>query len=326
MQSFLEVPASTKRSVMTGLSICQETIVFMRTGPEQLIGKTKVKDCYHEDRIGGTSWNTAAVCAHTFGLNAIVAGAVGNDDSLNFRQLAKQKANSYGFTLTLLPWRTKTSRATVLTQTDSQGESPLLSEKPGYNRANSGQLLRLLRDEAPAVFAATGVSDTTEASLFLQCFRQTAAAKILNPRSELIQLGAPFYDLLPLTDLLVLNLSELSAALHRTLTADQVSPELLKPLHVNGIKTIVITCNKHGVFMSSPAHGLWIEQQALVLGDVVDKTGAGDAFLGAFIAAILKKKSPPEALHWGVTCAALSSLTLGGANPPDPDKFKNIIQ
>ena len=44
---------------------------------------------------------------------------------------------------------------------------------------------------------------------------------------------------------------------------------------------------------------------------IVDKTGAGDSFSSAFMAAILHKKSLKEALKWGVYNSAANITEIG---------------
>jgi ribokinase len=44
---------------------------------------------------------------------------------------------------------------------------------------------------------------------------------------------------------------------------------------------------------------------------VVDTTGAGDCFVGALADALARGRSLPEALHWAVAAASLSTQSLG---------------
>jgi ribokinase len=44
---------------------------------------------------------------------------------------------------------------------------------------------------------------------------------------------------------------------------------------------------------------------------VVDTTGAGDCFVGALADALARGRSLPDALHWAVAAASLSTQSLG---------------
>jgi sugar/nucleoside kinase (ribokinase family) len=78
-----------------------------------------------------------------------------------------------------------------------------------------------------------------------------------------------------------------------------------------------------GAIVRDGAAGCWLASEGspavLIEGfpvEAVDATGAGDAHVGAFIAARLAGQSPPEAARFANAAAALSVLTLGAATAP----------
>jgi ribokinase len=82
-----------------------------------------------------------------------------------------------------------------------------------------------------------------------------------------------------------------------------------------GPSTVVITLGADGVAWAGASLG---EQQALAV-DVVDTTGAGDAFCGAFVAARATGAGVEDAVAFGVAAGALA-VTRPGAIPSLPDR------
>jgi len=139
--------------------------------------------------------------------------------------------------------------------------------------------------------------------------RGCGASVVLNaappPRS-----GDPvFLDLLRHVDVLILNESEAEElARHANVPAGDGWPDLADGLRKLGPGTVVITLGERGAVAASPygAH-----HQPAYRVEVVDTTGAGDAFCGAFAAAYAQGRELSEALRRGCAAGALASTALG---------------
>jgi sugar/nucleoside kinase (ribokinase family) len=81
--------------------------------------------------------------------------------------------------------------------------------------------------------------------------------------------------------------------------------ELLSKLHKLGAKVVVITNSKRGSYAIDEYGNFY--RQGLFPGEVVEKTGAGDAYTAGFLGAFLLDKSIKEAMKWG---AANSSAVI----------------
>jgi ribokinase len=79
-----------------------------------------------------------------------------------------------------------------------------------------------------------------------------------------------------------------------------------------GVKTPIITMGEQGVYLDG--HGM---VPAFNAGPVVETTGAGDAFNGAFAAALSEGRSPLEAARMGCATAGIS-VTRAGTAPAMP--------
>jgi ribokinase len=102
--------------------------------------------------------------------------------------------------------------------------------------------------------------------------------------------------LLRLADFLTPNESEAA-----TLTGFEGEPEVLaRALLERGVRQVVMTLGADGALLVSP-EGV-IHVPGVRVEDVVDTTGAGDAFNAAFAVALAEGREPVEAARWG--CAA----------------------
>jgi fructokinase len=94
---------------------------------------------------------------------------------------------------------------------------------------------------------------------------------------------------------------------------DEVKSEeyIFDYFHQLGAKTICLTKGKDGVVLSDKNTGI-IRQQANLVKDIKDTTGAGDAFWTGFLYAQLKNKSLEETITIAQKMAALKLQNLGG--------------
>jgi len=110
--------------------------------------------------------------------------------------------------------------------------------------------------------------------------------------------------LLSLTDLLFVNEGE-AAALTGLAEVEAAAQALLQRVAVG----VVVTLGGAGAILfrrdAAP-----LRQPAMAV-EVVDTTGAGDAFIGAFAARLAATGRLDEAMSWGVTAGALACTKLG---------------
>jgi len=78
-----------------------------------------------------------------------------------------------------------------------------------------------------------------------------------------------------------------------------------------GVGTALITLGEQGALLHSATRSVHIP--AVHAGDVVETTGAGDAFNGGFAAALAQKQSPIDAAHFACAVAGISVTRPGTA-------------
>lgn len=87
------------------------------------------------------------------------------------------------------------------------------------------------------------------------------------------------------------------------------------------LEILILTCGVNGSYVFTPGHVSFVETPIV---EVADTVGAGDSFTAAFIAAILKGKSVPEAHQLAVNVSAYV-CTQRGAMPKLPENLTNRI-
>ncbi|HPV70637.1 MAG TPA: carbohydrate kinase family protein [Candidatus Magasanikbacteria bacterium] len=111
-------------------------------------------------------------------------------------------------------------------------------------------------------------------------------------------------ELLKVVEVLFVNKEEAA----RIVGAQHDVRHYLLALHKTGPKIVVITDGTNGSFCFD-GEKFW--QMDILNTPVVERTGAGDSFATAFIAALHYKKSIPEAMCWG-TCNSSSVIMKYG--------------
>jgi ribokinase len=112
------------------------------------------------------------------------------------------------------------------------------------------------------------------------------------------------------------NQKEAESLLRRQIRTDEDAAAAAKELHDHGVSIVCVKLARGGCAFCQDGE---VSLLAAPDVEVVDKTGAGDAFIGAFAVALLEGRRPLEAAQWGV---AASSISVGkrGAQPSYPDR------
>jgi ribokinase len=131
--------------------------------------------------------------------------------------------------------------------------------------------------------------------------------------------AAPFDSrlpgLLPLIDVLICNEVEASAIAWRQVDPDSAE-EVAVELTMRGLRAVVITLGEHGAVTAGGGDAWWTSAPSV---EVVDTTGAGDAFCGACCAWLAEGHSLRQAVRAGVAAGSLS-VTEAGAQPSLPNR------
>jgi ribokinase len=141
--------------------------------------------------------------------------------------------------------------------------------------------------------------------------KAAGVATVFNPAP-----AASFDDALyPLCDYVVPNETEAAALTGLPLASLDDARRAGDALLAKGAGTALITLGDKGALFH--AHGRSVHVPAVKAGPVVETTGAGDAFVGGFAAALAKGSDPLEAVRFGCAVAGIS-VTRAGTAPSMP--------
>ncbi|WP_299611682.1 ribokinase [uncultured Tateyamaria sp.] len=144
----------------------------------------------------------------------------------------------------------------------------------------------------------------------LEIARAAGVTTVLNPAP-----AAALPDgMLALCDYITPNETECAAITGIAVTDVAEAQEACSALMEQGVSTPIITMGEQGAYLSG--HGL---VPAIKAGPVLETTGAGDAFNGAFAAALAEGKSAEHAVQYGCATAGIS-VTRAGTAPSMPTR------
>jgi ribokinase len=128
-------------------------------------------------------------------------------------------------------------------------------------------------------------------------------------------------DIFELCDHITPNETEAEALTGHPVRNEREAESAAQTLAQMGVKTPIITMGEQGAFLFG--HGMIPAYNA---GPVVETTGAGDAFNGAFAVALAEGKSAVDAVRFGCATAAIS-VTRPGTAPsmPTRDEVEQLV-
>jgi ribokinase len=251
---------------------------------------------------GGKGLNQA-VAAARLGAETHMAGCVGDDD-FGRRFLAFLDAERVDRTRVRIVAGVPTGTAVVML---ADGDNAIIVA-PGANMCLLPQdTADLAIGQGDICLAQFEVPVPATEAAFRRA-RAAGARTILN--------AAPAQPLPPtlldLVDILVVNETELSAVGGVAVTADSNVEEIARiaRTHVNHGRIVVATLGARGAIVVSSDGGQAVAGRQV---PVVDTTGAGDCFVGAFAVALASGATPQAAARQANDAAALSVQRPGAA-------------
>jgi ribokinase len=170
--------------------------------------------------------------------------------------------------------------------------------------------------EGAAVFVTQLEQPAAAAEAALRIAHDAGVKTVFNPAP-----AEPFpHTIYQLCDFIVPNETEVAALVGFDVATLDDARRAGDILLDRGVKSALITLGARGVLYHSA--GRSVHLPAISSGPVIDTTGAGDAFVGGFAAALLRGMEPVEAARFGSAAAGIA-VTRRGTAPAMPE-FREI--
>jgi len=275
---FLQIPADNKHFGLDS----KENKLFIDLGY-----KINLKD-YVKD-IGGNATNTA-VGVSRLGKKVGLCAEIGDDEFSHFI-INKLQTENINTSLIIKDKNAKTSFSVSL---NYQGERTLLVEhverQHNFNIENSS---------ARFIYLTSLGNEWKKAYENIYNFIKKTDSKLaFNPGTlQLEEKGKIFFDLIQISEYLFLNKQEAEKILYGNDKKDTDIKKVLFGIKNLGTKNIIITDSDFGSYLIDAENKIYY--LGVVKTEVIEKTGAGDAYTSGFISAILNNQDLQSAMIWG---------------------------
>ena len=169
----------------------------------------------------------------------------------------------------------------------------------------------------------TQLETSIDATMYaLKMAKENGCSTILNPAPARNLPDDCFKNI----DFFTPNETEASFFINQSIESEKDCQSAAKVLLDKGVKNILITLGDKGCFFKNQEEEFLLPAKKLS-GPVVDTTGAGDAFNGAFSVALSKNKNYKEAIEFANLVAGISVTREGAANSmPTIDEIEENLQ
>ena len=265
---------------------------------------------YHR-YIGGSPTNVAMNAAR-LGLNATMVASVGND---GFGDYIFERLSNVGVDTTHIKSLDDKSTSVIFVSR-SDGTPDFIPYREAdsylYEEQISTETLSKTKIFHTTCFALSKnpaqelILKKAEEAFHLGCklsIDLNYAKKLWNSQEEALQVIKTYCKFNPL-----IKISE--DDMLRLFEKELPHQEIFDFFHHQGVDTVCLTLGSKGVKLSQKGQEV-IEMPAIKIDEVVDTTGAGDAFWSGFLFAHIKKKNVTECLDVALKLAALKLQNVG---------------
>jgi len=293
-------------------SINQDFVLNVERRPAP--GET-VTDARLATHNGGKGANQAAAAA-LLGAGVTFLGRVGDD---GFGEPLVRALADKGVDTSLVEEVPDSSTGTAFITVTPDGENAI-TVAPGANR-------RLTVEDVDAASEEIGEAKVLVAQMEIppEVVRRAVEVASANETRVLVNLAPPFkvpQELLEKLDPLVLNEHEAAFLLGESVEGVEGALSAASELANLGPRSVVVTVGEDGAVF---ANGASTEHLTAPRVEVVDTTGAGDAFVGALAARLAAEDSLEDAVAYAVRAGA-AAVTREGAQGalPTPDVVEDL--
>jgi len=269
--------------------------------------------------IGGNAHNVAQGLTK-FGIDTALFSAFGEDV---FGSYARESIQRSGLSTAFLQTVSQTNVSTIL---NVKTDRTLLA----FHSDEACEFsLELFQEQSPQWIFLTSFAYSTHADVHhtIQTYKQQHPEVMLayNPGGAELREGQVYRETLPYVDLLVVNLEEARMIVNDVPEGNTATTaDLLVMLSERVAGSVVITAGGDGAYGFDRTN---MYHQDPFPTELVEKTGAGDAFTSGLIGGLMSGVSFDQALRWGAAQSAAAIKVPGSsAGLLDKETLENTLQ
>ena len=274
----------------------------LRTRRMPIFGETLIGSDF--DMGPGGKGSNQAVAAARLGARAAFAGIIG-DDKLS--EIATDLYAREGIDTTYLQRTGAAATGAGFIILNEAGDNGIVIDM-GANEGMDGAFVDQLEDRIARSDAVMSVLEipVEAAARAMALGRRHGVRTILNPAP------ATRLDEAVLRNVDYLTPNETELRILQGLPADDPAPtlELARQLQAQGVRNLIVTQGERGALVLSES-GTFEEAGITLARDIVDTTGAGDAFNGGLAVALAEGKTLREAVRFGCCTGRLACDRIG---------------
>ncbi len=253
-----------------------------------------------EQREGGGLAGTAMVAAARLGARAAFAGILGDDD-LSRYTIGELEREGVDCSPVRRQRDARPHHSTIIVDV-STGRRTILSANAGVTHLAETEVTAELVARCRMLFV-----DHTEAVIGLHALRLAHAQGIPVVADLERPSGPEVLELVRQVDHLIVG-----TEFARQITGETDPPAMVRALHNPAHTACVVTAGELGCWYMSRESGDEVRHQPACRVQVIDTTGCGDVFHGAYAAAIVRGESVPRAIAVATAAAGLKATQPGG--------------
>ncbi len=256
--------------------------------------------------LPGGAGGTMAYHAARLGHSVTLAARVGQDP---FADVALENLKKSGVQLSALQYDTSIMTSTVTILVTEGAERTMISASGANRYLNVGQInSKTLTSSDAVIISAYAMITGAQREYTLNAMQQAKKAKIpvfIDLGTGAVNAaGTSLLEMVKSADYLLMNQLELFR-----ITGENSISEALENLEALGLQTVVIKVGALGAILWTPKESELLEGYAVE--NVLDTTGAGDAFTVAFAHAVLSDFTLSRAVAYANIAGAMAAQAIG---------------
>ena len=277
---------------IVGIGVC--TLDHLVTVP-RLPKRNENMEALGYDRQPGGLASIAMIAAARLGARSKIIGRIGDDDTGAFIQRVLREESVDVSQLLVEPG--SESQVSVILVHQSSGDRSIISRPPTGKPVGPSEFRREDITAAHALFVDTLNDATMQAARWA---KEAGMTVLLDP-------GLPYQAIKPLLEFVDVPIVPEYWA--RALLPEQPPAAVAERLRDEGARIAVVTLGERGAVVAWEAG---TEAFPAYEVDVVDTTGAGDAYHGAFLYALLQDWDVPRMARFASAVGSLNCRAMGG--------------